>query len=348
MGTPSVPGSEAAPGGAAGSPAGSASPSPNGGLGTRSAAASSPAAASPATSPSKEIVPARSVRAGSSATGFRADRPSSGPVVERPPFVPPGAIPELPAGTSSPPPASSSRKRLLLVAGAAVAVAAIGTGAVFGFQAFDRGGATPAAMPDPLPSVDVVIPEPTDLPSAEPSPAVTTVLNSEKTDPKKLTLKEAFARQKVSVGGRAFVRTKVNITAQWDKAAVGAYAKALKKAGCSRILRATYVDSKRQYAVTTGIAVFPTKEAAVAVDKKKDLAKTLWFRGLAGAAGSGADKADISGGYAAGLVWGRYIVFSFATYSDGHTPTTQEKDLGPISGAFRDYTAQVIQKRVTG
>ncbi|MEU9890285.1 hypothetical protein [Sphaerisporangium sp. NPDC051011] len=342
MGTPSALGVEAAP------PA-AASPASGGLSSTPPAVASASAPPASPLSTSKEIVPARSL-AGSSATGFGlgADRPSSGPVVERPPFVPPGAVPELPAGPSSTPPASSSRKRLLLVGGAVVAVAAVGTAAVFGYQAFNLGGGTPVTMPDPIPSVDVVIPEPTDLPSAEPSPAITTVLNSEKTDPRKLTLKEAFARQKVTVGGRTFVRTKVNITAQWEKAAVGAFAKALKKAGCSRILRATYVDGKRRYAVTTGIAVFPTKEAAVAVDKKKDLAKTLWFRGLAGAAGSGADKVDISGGYASGLVWGRYIVFSFATYSDGHTPTAQEKDLGPVSGAFRDYTAQVIQKRVTG
>jgi hypothetical protein len=47
------------------------------------------------------------------------------------------------------------------------------------------------------------------------------------------------------------------------------------------------------------------------------------------------------------MVWGRYIVFSYATYADGHTPTAKEKDLGPVSGAFRDHIAEVIEKRVT-
>jgi hypothetical protein len=235
----------------------------------------------------------------------------------------------------------------VLAAGIAVAVAAIGIGSYFGYQTYTDNNAT-ASLPTVIPSVDVQVPEPTESASTQPTPKTTTVLNSEQTDPRKLTLKEAFAQQRVTVGGRAYRRTKVNITAQCDKVAVGAFATALKREKCGRVLRATYVDNKKRYAVTTGIAVFPTRAAAIAADKKKNLAKTVWFRGLAGAAGTGADKADISGGYAAGLVWGRYIVFSFATYSDGHTPKGQEKDLGPVSGAFRDYTAQVIEKRVTG
>ncbi|WP_424529076.1 hypothetical protein ACOZ38_05565 [Sphaerisporangium viridialbum] len=281
-------------------------------------------------------------------SAFNAERPPSAPVVERPPFVPPGAVrPELPPAPSTAKPAGGSWKKVVLAAVVAVAVAVIGTAAFFGYRSHGDDPA-PVSLPTPIPSVNVELPEPDESITAEPTPAATTVLNSEQTDPKKLTLKEAFARQRVSVGGRAYTRTKVNITAQCDKVAVGTFATALKRQKCSRVLRATYVDSKRKYAVTTGIAVFPTKEAAVAADKKKNLAETVWFRGLAGNTGSGADKADISGGYAAGLVWGRYIVFSFATYSDGHTPNGQEKDLGPVSGAFRDYTAHVIEKRVTG
>jgi hypothetical protein len=89
----------------------------------------------------------------------------------------------------------------------------------------------------------------------------------------------------------------------------------------------------------------PSKDAAVTVDAAKDLAGNVWFRGLKAAAGSGGERMDIAGGYASGEVWGRYIVFSYATYSDGHTPTSKETDLGPISGGFRDLTAKAIEKR---
>ncbi|MFC6086665.1 hypothetical protein [Sphaerisporangium aureirubrum] len=270
---------------------------------------------------------------------------SSG-VVERPPFVPPGAlVPVAPVAVPQPAP-TGARKRTVLAAGVAVAVAAIGTAAYFGYQAYS-GPNEPLTLPSPIPSVDPQIPEPEDTLPAEPTPAETTMLDSDRTDPKKLGLKEAFGQKRVVLNGRTYVRVKADITAQCGKFAVGTFATALKQQKCTRVLRATYVDARRKYAITTGIAVFPTKAAAVAADRKKNLGKTIWFRGLAGPAGSGADKADISGGYAAGLVWGRYIVFSFATYSDGHTPTKQEKDLGPVSGVLRDHTAGVLEKRLT-
>ncbi|MFC4535148.1 hypothetical protein [Sphaerisporangium dianthi] len=308
-----------------------------------------PSGAAPATGIAASASPGAGTGLGMGASFGSGERPTASEVaVERPPFVPPGATPpEPPAATGPAEPAPRSGKRVVLAAGVAVAIAAIGTAAYFGYQTYNTGG-KPVTMPDPLPSVDVRLPEePTETASPEPSPAVTTVLDSAKTDPKKLTLKEAFARRRVTIGGRAYTRAKVDITARCDKVAVSTFATALKRQKCTRVLRATYVDNKRRYAVTTGIAVFPTKQAAVAADKRKNLAKTVWFRGLAGGTGTGTDKADISGGYAAGLVWGRYIVFSFATYSDGHTPGGQEKDLGPVSGAFRDYTARVIEKRVT-
>ncbi|MEO3811653.1 hypothetical protein ABGB17_21885 [Sphaerisporangium sp. B11E5] len=266
--------------------------------------------------------------------------------MERPPFVPPGALVPVSTGTPALPPQRRSRKRTVLAAGVAVAVAALGTAAWFGYQAYS-GSSEPLTLPSPIPSVDQQIPEPEDTLPPEPSPVETTMLDSEESDPRKLTLKEAFSRQRVVINGRTYLRVKADITAACDKVAVGVFAAALKQQKCSRVLRATYVDARKKYAITTGIAVFPTKEAAVAADKKKNLAKTVWFRGLAGPASKGADKADISGGYAAGLVWGRYIVFSFATYSDGHTPTKQEKDLGPVSGALRDHTAGVLEKRLT-
>ncbi len=306
---------------------------------------SSPFGVQPAPGPSSPSTPGGPFGGERPASGPPAERPAAGPVPERPPFVTPEAAAAAEQGSAAKPAAPGKGKKVVLVAGIAVAVAAIGTGAYFGYRTVTRDAKQVAAPPNPLPSVTVEQSEPAELPSNQPTAA--SVLDSEKTDPKKLTVKEAFAKQRVTVGGRAYTRAKVDITGKCQKVAIGSFGKALKQQRCSRVLRATYVDAKHHYAVTTGIAVFPTREAAVAADKKKNLAKTVWFRGLAGAAGSGADKADISGGYAAGLVWGRYIVFSFATYSDGHTPTAQEKDLGPVSGAFRDYTAEVIEKRVT-
>ncbi|WP_214108774.1 hypothetical protein [Acrocarpospora catenulata] len=219
-----------------------------------------------------------------------------------------------------------------------IVVGAIGTAAYFAYT--DQGTRATAA---PAPSATPMLPNE----GPDPGPVAAAVLDSEATDPRKLTLAEAFPDGRVSVDGRTFRRVKVNITDNCEDAAAGAFAQALTQHQCRRVLRATYVDGKQKYAITTGIAVLPTKEAALEVDKAKNLGGNLWFRGLNGDADTGADRVAISGGYAAGMVWGRYIVFSYATYADGHTPVENEKDLGPVSGAFRDHTAEVVKKRIT-
>ncbi|TKK91000.1 hypothetical protein FDA94_04400 [Herbidospora galbida] len=233
-------------------------------------------------------------------------------------------------------------KKVLLAGGSLVVIAAIGASAYMAYAGEDE------------PANEAAAPPVTNAPAApggeaDPAPTVeAAMLDSETTDPRKLTINEAFPDAKISVNGRTFKRVKVNVTDDCASAAAGAFAQSLSENDCRRVLRATYVDGKKQYAVTTGIAVLPTKDAALAVDQTKNLGSNLWFRGLNGDPDSGADRVAISGGYAAGMVWGRYIVFSYATYADGHTPAEKEKDLGPVSGAFRDQTAEIIEKRVTG
>lgn len=270
--------------------------------------------------------------------------PSTGVMELRGPFTPPSAVvPEV----APPPPAPPRRSKagtLLIAAVVAVVVGGIGTGAFFAYQSFNAKQAASAA--DPAPSAEEPIDPIEDPAPAEPEPVNTTMLNSEKTDPGKMTVADAFSK-KVTLAGTTFVRVKTEVTQQCQKAAAGKFASALRSKDCRRVLRATYVDSKRKYAVTTGIAVLPTRESAVEVDQAKNLNSNLWFRGLPGTPGTGAERVHIAGGYAAGLVWGRYIVFSYATFSDGHTPTAKEKSLGKVSGAFRDQTAKVVERRVT-
>ncbi|WP_066369029.1 hypothetical protein [Herbidospora mongoliensis] len=232
-------------------------------------------------------------------------------------------------------------RKVLMAGGSVVAIAAIGAAAYMAYTGSEESGEA-ATPPVTAPPATAAGQAPAPAPTVEAA-----VLDSETTDPRKLTLAEAFPAAKINVNGRTFKRVKVNITDNCAAAAAGAFAQSLSENDCRRVLRATYVDGKKQYAVTTGIAVLPTKDAALAVDQTKNLGSNLWFRGLNGDAESGADRVAISGGYAAGMVWGRYIVFSYATYADGHTPAEKEKDLGPVSGAFRDQTAEIIEKRVT-
>ncbi|MEV0389659.1 hypothetical protein [Nonomuraea sp. NPDC050643] len=260
------------------------------------------------------------------------------------PAFPPGAFKQPPFQTPPPPPAPQGKsKRALFVTLGALALAGVATGGFFAFQAVSKPKPTTAAA---RPSEPAQVPtvESTALP---PEAAGTSMLNSEQTDPQKLSLSEAFPKKKVSAAGTTFIRVKAGMETSCDKAATGAFAEALKEQKCTRVLRATYVDGKRRYAVTTGIAVLPDKTAATTADQAKDLARNIWFRPLPGAAGSGGERVHIAGGYAAGMVWGRYIVFSYATHTDGHTPEAKEKTLPKVSGAFRDQTSLVLERRVT-
>jgi hypothetical protein len=226
-----------------------------------------------------------------------------------------------------------------------LALAGVVTGAFFAYQSVSAPPKTVVTATAVKPSAPPTIITPEVTPSAE-VPA-TSLLNSEETDPKKLSLAEAFPKKKVEAAGVTYNRVKTDMSTDCKEASSGPFADELHAQKCSRILRATYVDAKRRYAVTTGIAVLPTKEAAMKADQTKDLARNLWFRALPGAAGTGGERIDIAGGYAAGLVWGRYIVFSYATYADGHTPGAKEKTLGKVSGAFRDQTSLILERRAT-
>ncbi|MFE3447708.1 hypothetical protein ACFXJ8_02135 [Nonomuraea sp. NPDC059194] len=264
--------------------------------------------------------------------------PHGAPAAAFDPFSP------MPQGGIAPPPAppvkepSKGKKALIATLGVLV-VAGVATGGFFAYRSMSTGeSADPgaSAVPSAVPSV-----------AGTDDPLANSLLNSEGTDPEKMSINEAFPEQKVDLGGRVYMRVKVDMSDNCEQAATGPFATALRDQKCSRILRATYVDEKKKHAVTTGIAVLPTKEAAAAADQAKDLDKNLWFRPLPGSASSGAHRVHIAGGYAAGLLWGRYIVFSYATFADGHTPTAKEKSLSAVSGAFRDHTSLVLERRIT-
>ncbi|MEQ4714984.1 hypothetical protein [Nonomuraea sp. B19D2] len=271
--------------------------------------------------------------------GQKSPPPGGGPA------YPTGAFKQPPFQTPPPPPAPPGRsKRALFVTLGALALAGVATGGFFAYQAVSSPAPTTvAARPSASGQAS------SELPSTGPTDAAggTSILNSEQTDPQKLSLSEAFPKKKVSAAGTTFTRVKADMETSCDKVAMGAFADALKEQKCGRVLRATYVDSKRRYAVTTGIAVLPDKDAAAAADQAKNLTRNIWFRPLPGAAGSGGERVHIAGGYAAGMVWGRYIVFSYATYADGHTPESKDKTLPKVSQALRDQTSLVLERRVT-
>ncbi|WP_143591045.1 hypothetical protein [Thermoactinospora rubra] len=271
---------------------------------------------------------------------------ASGPIVVSPaapwPSEQPGHVPQPP-----PPPQPGNGRKALFATISVLVVAGVATGGFFVYRSMNASPGTTGAVASATPTAAASPPPETvaSTPAASPQAAV---LDSEETDPRAMSLSEAFPEKKIKIGKTVYTRVATSLSKDCEKAASGPFADALREEGCSRVLRATYVDGKRRYAVTTGIAVMPTKDAAAKADKAKNLGRNLWFRALPGPQGSGAERVAIAGGYAAGMLWGRYIVFSYATHADGHTPTAKETALSKVSGAFRDETSRVLERRATG
>lgn len=273
--------------------------------------------------------------------------PGPPPYGQAPPgyTAPPGY--GYPGGGGAPPyngtPGGGPRRRRLLVAGGALAaLVVVGAGSFFGVRALT--GGTQHQSP-PAASTGVPSPGPSSTPASPPPPDGG--IDNVSTDGRAMTVAEAFPSATVTVGGTEFTRVRADVMQRCAKAAKGAFDKVLRQAGCDRVVAATFVDTHKKYAVTSGIAALPSKEAATKANRAADSGHGSWFTALAGKKNSGAAKIDKAGGFAASLVWGRYIIYTYATYSDGHTPKAKDTKLSDLSRDFRRAATKAIARRAS-
>lgn len=124
-------------------------------------------------------------------------------------------------------------------------------------------------------------------PSSKPSPSPTETGNGNKadtrsTDPKPLGLKEIFGKKtSFKYGGKKYVMTTRKATTKCADAVHGTkFRKALKKGGCTQVLRASFSDGKM--VATIGVANLKSLDAAHAA-QKASLPKDAFLVALPGA-----------------------------------------------------------------
>lgn len=105
----------------------------------------------------------------------------------------------------------------------------------------------------------------------------------------------------------------------------GDYGQVLADNDCRQLVRASYLSEDENHAVTIGVAAMPTMAEAETVREAQDLVASEWFAGLAGEEGTPAERLGYSGGHGISGHWGRYVLFSLATNSDG-TPEDGEEE----------------------
>src|SRR6266446_9955743 len=189
-----------------------------------------------------------------------------------------GFPPDMGGGFPAQPPSSSpgrgpSRGKKVLTVAAGILVLAAAAGAIAVLRS--HSAQTPQAAP--------TSPAPTHRASvATPQPTLASKIDSVATDPKPITRAEIFPNGRVTIGGRQFALVAAVVNRKCALAARGSFAAALTASGCERVVRATYVDSSKRFAVTAGVAALPTKALAERVNRAKKLKRNVWFAALNG------------------------------------------------------------------
>ncbi|MFD3568998.1 hypothetical protein [Streptomyces sp. NPDC058667] len=206
-----------------------------------------------------------------------------------------------------------------LVVGAIVATAVVATGKKNDEaknSAVPTGTVSPTGSPTPEPTFSSVAPPP------PPNP------KDYITDPKKdrapLTAEGLFPGRKLTMDKRPYKKGATSATTDCAAVTQGGLGAVLKKNGCRRVLRATYV--KDGVAITVGVAVFPSEAAALR-------AKNQATGGIAPLAGAGVEefcRATVCLRRSNSV--GRYAYFTQAGFTDGrkvtkaHRPVFQASD----------------------
>ncbi|MFC8759449.1 hypothetical protein ACFUAG_01810 [Streptomyces sp. NPDC057193] len=220
------------------------------------------------------------------------------------------------------------RKRWLMIGGGALAALVVGaivaTAVVATGKKNDeaKGGGVPVGTVSPT---DSPTPEPTFSSVAPPPPP-----NPKDyiTDPRKdrapLTAEGLFPGTKLTMNKRPYKKGATSATTNCAAVTQNGLGAVLKRNGCQRVLRATYVQDG--VAITVGIAVFPSEAAAVK-------AKNQATGGIAPLVGAGVKefcRATVCLRRANSI--GRYAYFTQAGFTDGkkvtkaHRPVFQASD----------------------
>jgi hypothetical protein len=152
-----------------------------------------------------------------------------------------------------------------------------------------------------------------------------------------ITTAMIFPRAHVVAGGIKFGRVTAVLNKECALTARGAFASALTSAGCQRVVRATFVDNAKRYAVTAGVAELSSAAAASQADRARKFRPDVWFTGLDGPAHSGATAVSKSVGLGYNIVYGRYIVYSLATYSSGRNPAGHAAAVRTLKNLARSF-----------
>ncbi|MCX5392600.1 hypothetical protein [Streptomyces sp. NBC_00094] len=233
------------------------------------------------------------------------------------------------------------RKRWLMIGGGVLATLAVGaivaTAVVTTNKTDDEaknGGVptvtvSPTGSPTPEPTFSSVAPPPPPNPKD--------YISDPKKDTAPISAEGLFPGKKLTMDGRLYKKGATATTTNCAAAVQGGLGTVLKKHGCQKVLRATYV--KDGVAITVGVAVFPSEAAATK-------AKAQATGGIAPLAGAGVRE------FCHGTIClrransvGRYAYFTQAGFANGKKVTKADKPVFQASDDLGTFAFNQIYAR---
>ncbi|MET7758595.1 hypothetical protein ABZT27_28390 [Streptomyces sp. NPDC005389] len=233
------------------------------------------------------------------------------------------------------------RKRWLIIGGGAVAALVVGAIVATAVVASGKknteagnggvptGTVSPTAAPTPEPTFSSVAPPPPPNPKD--------YISDPKKDKAPLSAEGLFPGKKLTMNKRPYSKGATSSTTDCAAVTQGGLGAVLKKNGCQRVLRATYV--KDGVAITVGVAVFPSEAAALK-------AKNQATGGIAPLAGAGVrDFCHATVCLRRSNSVGRYAYFTQAGFSSGKKVTKADKPIFQASDDLGTFAFNQIYAR---
>ncbi|MFI1255862.1 hypothetical protein ACH4U6_19065 [Streptomyces netropsis] len=233
--------------------------------------------------------------------------------------------------------ARGRRRKWLLVGGGVLAAGAVAGIVATAVASSGKGSDKKLPAAEKLPSAGAS-PEPSFSSVAPPPPPnPREFIGSAEKDKAPLTTKSLFPHSKPSLNKRTYKKVATDTTSDCASAAQGGLGSVLSDNGCRKVLRATYV--RDGVAVTVGVAVFDTKEAA-------DKAKSQSTGNIAALPDD--DGPSFCKGTACRLTAnaeGRYAYFTVAGYTSGKAVDSDDTKARTAGRDVSGYTFRRIMAR---
>lgn len=220
-----------------------------------------------------------------------------------------------------------------LVVGAIVATAVVAGGddepAANGKNDGPTTAVSPTDSPEPQPSFSSVAPPPPPNPKD--------FISNEAKDKAPISADTLFPGKKLTMSGRAYAKGPTASTTNCASVGQSGLGEILKRNGCDRVIRATYV--KDGVAITVGVAIFSTEAEAL---KAKAQAKG----GITPLTGAGVKefcRATVCLRRANAV--GRYAYFTQAGFANGKKVTTKDAAVFKASDDLGNFTFNQIYAR---